>query len=113
MFISAIAPFLFLSKYGQKEIGLTKPKHYNSLLFAFIAGLLFSFFLYYMGKSLYGDSYNNWYRYIGKSYKIPAGINQHDKGVLFLVVALTGMIFVQSVKNCFSEELFTRASQNQ
>lgn len=103
MFISAIAPFLFLSKYGQKEIGLTKPKHYNFLLFAFISGLLFSFLLYYLGKSLYGDSYNNWFRYIGKSYKIPARINQHDKGLLFSVVALTGIIF-----SPIGEELFFR-----
>lgn len=103
MFISAIAPFLFLSRYGQKEIGLTKPKHYNRLVFAFIAGLLFSFLLYYIGQSLYGYSYNNWYHYIGKSYKIPAGINQHDKAMMFLVVALTGMIF-----SPIGEELFFR-----
>jgi uncharacterized protein len=103
MFISAITPFIFLSKYGQKEIGLTRPKNYGWLLFAFIAGLLYSFLLYYIGQSLYRNSYSNWYHYIGKSYKIPAGINQHDKTVMFSVVALTGMIF-----SPIGEELFFR-----
>src|SRR5690349_24499435 len=103
MFISAIVPFVFQSRYGQKEIGLTKPEHYRWLLFAFIAGLLFSFLLYYIGQSLYGNSYNNWYHYIGKSYKIPGGINQHDKVMMFSVVALTAMIF-----SPIGEELFFR-----
>lgn len=103
MFISAIVPFLFLSRYGQKQIGLTKPKHYQWLLFAFIIGLLFSFLLFYIGKSLYGNSYSNWYHYIGKSYKIPAVINQHNKVVMFSIFASTGMIF-----SPIGEELFFR-----
>jgi CAAX protease family protein len=103
MFISATTPFFFLSKYGQKDIGLIRPKNYGWLLFAFIAGLLYSFLLYYVGQSLYGNSYSNWYHYIGKSYKIQAGINQHDKTVMFAVVALTGMIF-----SPIGEELFFR-----
>jgi len=39
MTISAIAPFIFLSKYGRKEIGITKPKKYNRLLIAFFLDL--------------------------------------------------------------------------
>ncbi len=103
MFVSAIAPFLFLSGYGQKQIGLAKPKRYQWLLFAFIIGLLFSFLLFYIGKSLYGNSYSNWYHYIGKSYKIPVVINRHDKAVMFSTFALTGMIF-----SPIGEELFFR-----
>lgn len=103
MFISAIAPFVFLSGNGQKAIGVTKPKKHSWLLFAFITGLLFSFLLYYIGKSFYGDSYSNWYHYIGKSYKIPAIINQQDKAVMFAIFALTGMIF-----SPIGEELFFR-----
>ena len=34
MTISAIAPFIFLSKYGRKKIGITKPEKYNRLLIA-------------------------------------------------------------------------------
>ncbi|MEX8548087.1 MAG: lysostaphin resistance A-like protein [Mucilaginibacter sp.] len=103
MFISAIAPFVFLNKYGQKQIGITKPKHYKWLLIAFILGLIVSFILYFLGHVLYANSYENWYKYIGKSYNIPIGINKSDKAVLFSIMALTGMIF-----SPIGEELFFR-----
>ena len=103
MVISAIIPFIFLARYGRKKIGITKPKNYWWLLIAFVSGLLFSFLLYYLGQIIYGNSYENWYKYIGKSYNIATGIDQHDKAVLFVVIALTGMIF-----SPIGEELFFR-----
>jgi uncharacterized protein len=93
MAISAFVPFIFLSQYGQGKIGLTKPKNYKSLLIAFVAGLAVSVILYFLGKVLYGNSYENWYRYIGKSYKIPLEINQNDRQILFTIMAFTGMTF--------------------
>jgi membrane protease YdiL (CAAX protease family) len=103
MTISAIAPFIFLSKYGRNKIGITSPKKYSWLLVAFIAGLVVSMLLYFLGLSIYGSSFENWYNYIGRSYKIPAGINRHDKAILFTIMALTGMIF-----SPIGEELFFR-----
>jgi uncharacterized protein len=103
MFISAIAPYIFLSKYGRNKIGITRPKKYNWILVAFISGLLISLLLYFLGKGLYGNSYENWYSYIGKSYKIPQGIKPNDKVILFTIMALTGMTF-----SPIGEELFFR-----
>lgn len=103
MVISAIAPFVFLSKYGQKKIGITKSKKYNWLLIAIGSGLIASIVLYFLGQTLYGNSYENWYHYIGKSYNIPTGINHNDKKVLFIVMAFTGMTF-----SPIGEELFFR-----
>lgn len=103
MVISAIIPFIFLGKYGRKKIGITKPKSYWWLLIAFVSGLVFSFLLYYLGQVIYGNSFENWYEYIGRSYNIPAGINQQDKAVLFAIIALTGMTF-----SPIGEELFFR-----
>jgi membrane protease YdiL (CAAX protease family) len=103
MVISAIAPFIFLGKYGRKKIGITKPEKYHWLLIAFATGLAVSVILYFLGEMLYGNSYENWYVYIGKSYKIPAGIDQHSKAILFLIMALTGMTF-----SPIGEELFFR-----
>ena len=103
MVISAIIPFIFLARYGRKKIGIIKPKNQKWLLIAFASGLLFSFLLYYLGQIIYGNSYENWYKYIGKSYNIATGIDLHDKAVLFVVVALTGMIF-----SPIGEELFFR-----
>ncbi|HAQ21857.1 MAG TPA: CPBP family intramembrane metalloprotease [Prolixibacteraceae bacterium] len=103
MFISAIAPFVFLNKYGRKEIGITKPKKYNWLFIALVSGLIFSILLYFLGQSLYGNSYENWYQYIGKSYNIPTGIDARNKAILFTIMALTGMTF-----SPIGEELFFR-----
>ncbi len=103
MTISAIAPFIFLSKQGLKKIGITKPKKYSWLLIAFISGLIASILLYFLGEGLYGNSYENWYNYIGKSYNIPKGIKANDKTILFSIMTLTGMTF-----SPIGEELFFR-----
>jgi uncharacterized protein len=103
MLISTIAPFVFLSKYGRRKIGITMPKKYKWLLIAFIGRFTASILLYFLGQALYGNSYENWYNYIEKSYKIPAGISQGDKKILFAIMAFTGMTF-----SPIGEELFFR-----
>lgn len=103
MVISAIAPFIFLSKFGRKTIGIKKPTNYQWLIIAFIIGIVFSISLYFLGETIYGNSYANWYYYIGKSYNIPPGIDQQSKLLLFGIMALTGMTF-----SPIGEELFFR-----
>lgn len=103
MLISALVPFIFLSKFGRTEIGITKPKKYNWLLIALIGGLTASFFLYFLGQILYGHSFENWYAYVGKSYKIPTVISPNDRQILFAIMAFTGMTF-----SPIGEELFFR-----
>ncbi len=103
MIISAVAPFIFLSKPGRKKIGITKPKKYSRLFIAFLFGLIASILLYLLANVLYGNTYENWYSYIGKSYNIPKDINANDKTILFAVMAVTGMIF-----SPVGEELFFR-----
>ena len=87
MLLSAIAPFIFLSKHGRTSIGITRPRNYHWILVAFIAGLFLSFLLHYVGTGHYGNSYENWYSYIGRSYKIPPGIQSEDKAILFTIMA--------------------------
>lgn len=103
MLISAVAPFVFLSKHGRKTIGLTKPTKKFLLLCAFISGLISSMVMYIAGVSLYGHSFENWYVYIGKSYNIRDGIIGNEKLIMFMIMAITGMIF-----SPVGEELFFR-----
>jgi uncharacterized protein len=103
MVISAIVPFIFLNKIGQKKIGLVKVTNYKWLLIALILGLIASWIIYWIGHTLYGSSYENWYKYIGKSYKIPAEITPEAKQIMFIIVASVGMIF-----SPIGEELFFR-----
>jgi membrane protease YdiL (CAAX protease family) len=103
MVVSALAPFIFLNKYGRKKIGLTRPARYRWLPVAFIAGMAASLVLYFIGQYLYGSSYQNWYEYIGKSYNIPADITDKGRDTLFMIMASTAMIF-----SPIGEELFFR-----
>lgn len=103
MFISALVPFIFLNKYGRKKIGIKTTKKLNFVILAFIIGLLYSMILFFLGKELYGTSYENWYEYIGKSYNIPESISAQDKRTMFVIMAITGMIF-----SPIGEELFFR-----
>lgn len=103
MTISAIAPFIFLSKYGRKKIGISKPRKYKWLIIAFVCGLIGSIFLYLLGQVLYGSTHENWYEYIGKSYNISTNISADDKKIMFAIMAFTGMIF-----SPIGEELFFR-----
>jgi uncharacterized protein len=93
MAISALIPFIILSKHGRESIGIKKPKNYESLFIAFAVGFVVSVLLYFLGQNLYGNSYENWYQYIGKSYQIPLEINPYDKLILFTIMAFTGMTF--------------------
>ena len=103
MFVSALVPFVFLSKTGRSQIGLTKTNAFGMLVAAFIIGIALSLFLHVIGKLLYEDSFQNWYAYIGKSYNIPEVISASDKLAIFIVMAITGMIF-----SPIGEELFFR-----
>jgi len=103
MFISALIPFIFLNKHGQKQIGIKTTKKPQILVYALIAGIAFSVLLYFLGVALYGNTYENWYQYIGKSYNIPEGISSQSKNLMFMIMAVTGMTF-----SPIGEELFFR-----
>ena len=103
MIFSALTPFIFLSKQGREEMGLVKPENPIWLFYAFFIGVLLASLLFLTGNLLYGSSIENWYVYIGNSYKIPEGIIGKEKLLYFLIVAATGMIF-----SPIGEELFFR-----
>ncbi len=103
MLFSAIVPFIFLSKFGRQQIGIRKTKRIYLLVIALIAGIAGSLILYFLGNGLWGNSYENWYVYIGKSYNIPREITADNKRVLFVIMASTGMTF-----SPIGEEFFFR-----
>ncbi len=103
MAISALVPFVFLSKNGRRIIGFTKPASYTWLCYSFLAGIFMSTLLFVIGHALYSDTVSNWYVYIGKSYDLPENISSHDKLIHFTIFAVTGMIF-----SPIGEELFFR-----
>jgi len=103
MLVSFIIPFVFLNKRGLKAIGWNKPKSYKWLSIAFISGCLYAYLLFFLGKFLYQNSYQNWYVYIANSYKIPTDLTIEAKRQMFFIMAGTGMLF-----SPFGEEFFFR-----
>ena len=103
MIISAITPFLFLSKYGREKIGMVKPSHNKWMIGSFVAGALAGTTIFVLGYTLYSDTYNNWFVYIGQSYKISSGLSEHERLIYFLIYAVSGMTF-----SPIGEELFFR-----
>lgn len=103
MFISALTPFIFLNARGLKQIGIKKAKKLHVITYALIIGVALSVLLYWLGTALYGNTYENWYEYIGKSYNIPEGITGEERNILFAVMAITAMTF-----SPIGEELYFR-----
>ncbi|MEX2232535.1 MAG: CPBP family glutamic-type intramembrane protease [Cyclobacteriaceae bacterium] len=103
MIISAIIPFIFLTRYGRQQIGIVKPTRYRWIVYSFIIGVLISTTIFALGYILYSNTYNNWYVYIGQSCSIPPGLSEQDKLVYFLIFAVNGMTF-----SPIGEELFFR-----
>jgi uncharacterized protein len=94
MILSALTPFIFLSTYGRRVIGMTKTRSFTWGFIAFFSGLMASIVLYIIGNGLYGDSFQNWYRYIGQSM---------DRNLGFAALAIPSMVF-----SPIGEELFFR-----
>ena len=105
MILLAIVPFIFLNKHGRNKIGLKKTKKWGKLILSLLLGVIFSLVIGYIGTELYGNSNQNWYQYIGRSYNIPEAISANDKLALFAMMAGTGMVF-----SPIGEELFFRGS---
>ncbi len=103
MAISALIPFIFLNKNGLKKMGLIIPKNFNYIVYAIAIGILAGLILHFLGKYFYGDTNQNWYKYISKSYKIPAIISAADKKTMFLVYAI-----IASTYSPIGEEFFFR-----
>lgn len=103
MVVSALVPFIFLNREGLKQIGIVRPSSLRMILGSLVAGLIAGLFLYVIGEGLFGEGEGNWYRYIGRSYRIPEEIAAHDRLILFAITASMGLIF-----SPIGEELFFR-----
>jgi membrane protease YdiL (CAAX protease family) len=103
MVISAVVPFVFLSKIERCKVGIVKRKTVRWMFITISTGIIFSILLYFLGEVLFDNRVENWYEYIRHSYSIPPGIQGNDKAVLFTIIALTGMTF-----SPIGEELFVR-----
>ena len=121
MAISALIPFIFLNKKGLINMGLKMPKNFNYLIYALVIGLSAGLLLHFLGKYFYGETYQNWFKYIAKSYNIPAQIAVADKKTMFFIYALIGctyspvgeeFFFRGIIHNCFANSFGENKASN-
>ncbi len=92
--LMGVSPFVLLTSKGRARIGMKKTKDFTGLLSGFLAGGALAGLTYLLGEGLYGDTIQNWYVYIARSYALPDGLgNGTDKLIVFLIFALVAMTF--------------------
>jgi membrane protease YdiL (CAAX protease family) len=92
--IMAILPWVLLNKKGRKALGIRKPEHPARIVQFFILGVFACALVFFIGRWLFFDSYNNWFIYLSKAYTIrPEAYMKNDRFVYFIVFALIGMTF--------------------
>jgi uncharacterized protein len=99
-----IAPFIFLTKAGRRDIGIKKPTNKYWLLYSFLAGTLLCIILFITAELLFNETVSNWFVYISRSYKVPGtGLTASGRLIFFVIYGLVGMTF-----SPIGEELFYR-----
>lgn len=86
-------PFIFLNKKGRYKIGLKKPENKYWLLLSFIIGTGFCAIMFLGANLLYGETLDNSFVYIAKSYIVPQEALDNSRFLLFITFAISGMIF--------------------
>ena len=105
VFISMwISPWIFLSKFGRRKMGLKMPSNLTWLIFSIVVGIVLSSIMFLVAFYLYENTISNWFVYISNSYsEIPQPLNSSDKKIYFLIYAITSMLF-----SPIGEEFFYR-----
>lgn len=86
-------PLILLTKDGRRNIGIRKPTNSIWLLYSFLIGALFCLLMYVLAKLLFGDTINNSFVYISRSYTVPLDVLSTNRLTMFLMFSLVGMTF--------------------
>jgi len=104
-----IAPFIFLSKAGRKEIGLVKPVRWLSLLLYTSIGFAFALILYGVGVALFNHTELHWYFVIMNSFNKNNVIAQIKPSALWFMLFTLPTLLLSPV----GEEFFFRGMVHQ
>lgn len=85
-------PFIFLTGYGRKCIGIRKPDHCGRLFLSFIAGGMSCAVIFALFFLLYDKTIDNAFVYIGGN-NPGAFISGPDKQLYFWIAVIPSMIF--------------------
>lgn len=106
--LMAMTPIVFMGKEGRRRAGLRFPKKPVWILLGILLGIAAAFFLYWLGVSLFGQTDDNWFISVRRSFPDTPQMSALTAGQLFWAITIPSMIF-----SPLGEELFFRGFLHQ
>lgn len=101
--IMAVLPWVLLTAYGRREIGLKIPEKSFQYVEAIACGFAASFLCFLFGYFLFGSEVDNWYVNIGNSFKAVMDTSGMSFWMLMLIFTVPAVLF-----SPIGEEIFYR-----
>lgn len=92
-FLMWFSPFIFLTKFGRKEIGLKKPNSYIPLFYSFLLGALSCAVIFGLFVIFFDKSISNALVYISKAGMSSMVLSDSDRFTFFIISAIPSMLF--------------------
>jgi membrane protease YdiL (CAAX protease family) len=90
----AVLPWIVLTRPGRRQIGIVRPSRWRWILPAAISGAVACFAVYAMTTALWGQSVENPFAYIARTFSnVPESPSDADRLVYFVIYAVIGMLF--------------------
>jgi hypothetical protein len=87
-------PYLLLNRQGRKRIGLRKPNRRHWWIYALLIGIGACLVAFVTGTALFGQSTDNWFVYISKSYATSMPMEfSINRTRIFLLMAAAAVTF--------------------
>lgn len=101
--VMALTPLLFFRKEGRRRAGLRRPRQWRWVVWGVLLGALAAACCYWLGVTLFGDTNDNWFVSVRRSFPITPEMASLSTTRLFWIISLPSMIF-----SPVGEEIFFR-----
>lgn len=101
--LMALTPYVFFRKEGRRRAGLRRPRRPQWIVLGILLGVVSAGLCYWIGVTLFGESNDNWFVSVRRSFPVTAEMASLSVAQLFWFVSIPSMIF-----SPLGEELFFR-----
>ncbi len=99
----ALTPYLFFRKEGRRRAGLRWPRRPLWIVYGMLLGAVGAGFCYWLGVTLFGQTVDNWFVSVRRSFPVTPEMEAMSRMQLFWIISVPSMIF-----SPLGEELFFR-----
>ena len=101
--LMALTPYLFFSREGRRRAGLRLAKRSHWILWGVLLGAVGAGICYWLGISLFGETNDNWFVSVWRSFPIAPEMADLPTMQLFWIITIPALIF-----SPLGEEIFFR-----